>query len=84
MNASDSSSPSRENVSDESVDYEQLGKTLLFRELERHAYGIREEFIAARGKVERGEELDRDDVDALRSELNNAQFLVDEIEEALE
>jgi hypothetical protein len=84
MNASDDSPSTGKESSDASVDYQNLGQTLLSRELERHAYDIREVFMAASVAVDRGDDLDADDVADLEEQLQQAQFLVDNLREAME
>lgn len=80
MTANDDTPPSGENVSDESVDYQSIGQTLLRGELERVGYAVRDEFQQLSMKVERGGDLDESDVSQLRAALDEAAQLVDLIE----
>jgi TolA-binding protein len=83
-NASDDSPSTGKESSDASIDYQNLGQTLLSQELERHAYALRESFVAASTAVERGDRLDADDVSELEEQLRQAQFLVEELREAVD
>ena len=84
MNANDGTPCNGESVSDASVDYQNIGQRLLYRELERHAYAVRESFMAAAVAVERGDDLDAGDVVELEEQLEQAQYLVESLREALE
>jgi hypothetical protein len=83
MNADKSTPPSGESVTDASVDYQKLGQTLLSRELERHAYDLREVFMSASVAVDRDGDLDADDLLRLEVELEQARFLVEDLREAM-
>jgi hypothetical protein len=73
--------PSGESVSDASVDYQNLGQTLVRSELERLGYDLRERFTQVGLRADRGD-LDEDDLRQLRAELDHATQLVEAIEEA--
>jgi hypothetical protein len=84
MNANDDTPCNGENVSDESIDYQQLGQRLLCQELERHAYAVREEFVEESVAVDHGAGLNGTDVAELEEALRQAQFLVEDLRESLE
>ena len=67
-----------------SLDYQNVGQTLLQSELERHGFAIRESFLKASDRVARGDSLDERDVRDLREDLEQAKMLVDVIEESME
>ena len=76
MNADECTPRSGENVSGESFDYQSVGQTLLRWELERVAYDIRGEFQRASAKLNRGEELNREDWVSLKDSVERANILV--------
>jgi len=84
MNANDDTPCNGESVSDASVNYQNIGQRLLYRELERHAYAVREEFIEKSVAVGHGSDLTEMDVAELEEQLQQAQFLVEDLREALE
>lgn len=81
MNASDTSPTEGNEGSDRAYDYEAVAQTLLQQELELRAYSVRDVFIDVSRRVERGDDLDEEDVRKLRDQLEHAQYLVDVIEE---
>lgn len=84
MNANDDTPRSGENVSGESVDYEQLGQTLLRQQLDLRGAALSRVFMEASQAVERGDGLDAEDLSELEHELRRAQFLVEDVREAME
>lgn len=84
MNASDTTPSSGECVSEESIDYQQLGQTLLRGELERHADDLAVTFRQKSIKIERGDGLDGADVAELLDELHQARVLVEAVQESLQ
>lgn len=75
---------SGESVSDASVDYEKLAQALLSRELERRACDFHEIFMASSRAVGRGEDLDAATLRELEQQITQAEFLVEELREAME
>lgn len=84
MNASDSTPPSGESVSDASVDYEQLGQTLLQSELERQGTVLNQQFLQVAEKARRGDRVDQEDLDELKKHLELARQLTVTVEEAID
>lgn len=78
MDASDDTPRTGENVSEAQVDYQKLGQKLLERELERHAYEIRERFTAVDGA-----DLDVDTLHDLEEVHRRAGFLLQVVRECL-
>ena len=84
MNANDDTPCNGESVSDASVDYQSIGQRLLCQELERHAYAVREEFMEKSVAVDHGADLTETDVAELEEALRQAQFLVEDLREAVD
>lgn len=82
--ASSNSPRNGECVSDESVDYEQLGQTLLSQQFELRGAALRGLFMEAAQAVDQDGSLDVEDLRALEDELRRAQFLVEDVREAME
>jgi len=83
MNASDPTPCKGENVTDASFDYETLAQTLLRREFERIAYGVRDEFALAAAQLARGEDLTLEDVHELEHELRQAESVISLVRESV-
>jgi hypothetical protein len=84
MDASESNPGKGNESSDASVDYQQLGQTLLRWRLEHIGYSLQDEFTRVSRKAGRGEEIDRDDLRQLEYRVERASMLVSELREAME
>ena len=84
MNASDTSPSLGNEGSDRTYNYATVGQMLLKQELELQAFRFRESFIEVSRKVERSDDLEESDVRELRDQIEQAQLLVDVIEEGIE
>ena len=63
--------------------WERVGRQLLAEELEMVPYGdLRDAFLTAKKRVDNGEELTSEDINAMRAALENAAQVVDAAAEA--
>jgi len=80
MTANDDT-PRTGDSADGSTDWEQLGRDLLRRDLERHADELREAFVEASTEAEAGT-IDEETANSLRHVLMQAGYLVEDLESA--
>ena len=80
MTANDDT-PRSGDSADGSTDWEQLGRGLLRRDLERHADELREAFVEASTEAAAGT-IDAETAHSLRAVLMQAEYLVEDLEDA--
>ena len=79
MDASSTSSPNEETVSEDSAetaDWESVGRELLLQRLQSVEYSLTESFRTAIHKTKQGEDLTAEDHDEMRHALADADELV--------
>jgi hypothetical protein len=81
MDASPHSPSDGENVSEESVDWEAVGRAVLSSKLEVSSAKLRETFREVAARVDGGEEIQHGDVCELGDALRDVRYVVDALRE---